>query len=255
MKPLPVVLLAGGLGLRQRSDGDDLPKSLRPLPDNRALLLHVLDYYSAFGLHEFVICVGYRAEAIQALLVDVFGGPTARVTTGPGWTRVDADLVQLALVDSGEHADKCRRLLDARRHVGDRRFLLGYADVLSDLDLNGLIGVHEQGRGRVTMTVTQVRSRYGQVALGPGSRVAAFEEKPIERNLISAGYFVCEPTLFDDLRDASELEADVLPRLATDGQLHAHHHRGLWVTLDTYKDFMDVESLVHREGCAWLTPV
>ncbi|WP_328959080.1 hypothetical protein [Kitasatospora purpeofusca] len=61
----PVLLLCGGPGLRQRTHDDHTPKPLRPLPDGRALLLHVIDYYRAFGSDEFVLCVGYGADAIH----------------------------------------------------------------------------------------------------------------------------------------------------------------------------------------------
>lgn len=235
----PVVLLCGGLGLRQRSDVDDLPKPLRPLPDGRPLLLHVFDYYRAFGLTEFVLCVGYGATAVRELV-------RSRVT--------DPDL-RLSFVDSGVEARKCVRLLDARPHVGERRFLLGYADVLSDLNLFDLLAAHEAGRGTVTLTATRVRSRFGLVSMGEGSLVAGFAEKPVDPALVSAGYFACEPTLFDHLAAELSFEVDVLPGLAARRELHALHHTGLWVTFDTYKDFVEAEVLADREGCPWLTPV
>jgi glucose-1-phosphate cytidylyltransferase len=251
----PVVLLCGGLGLRQRSDGDDLPKPMRPLPDGRPLLLHVLDYYASFGLGEFVLCVGYGAPSIEALLRGSSEMTGAEITTGPGWTRLSTADRRMTLVDSGVHASKCARLADARPHVGDRGFLLGYADVLSDVDLHGLLRTHQAGCGLVTLTVTTVRSRFGLVTIGPGTLVTGFDEKPPLPAPVSAGYFACEPGLFDWLAPDLELEADVLPRLAAQRRLHAFRHGGLWLALDTYKDFAEIEALVDREGCAWLAPV
>lgn len=254
MTPPPVVLLAGGLGLRLRDDGDDLPKSLRPLPDGRPLLLHVLDHYRARGLREFVVCVGYRADAVGAALAADLAGPADRTVAGPGWTRSEHGDLRLTLVDSGAAADKCRRLLDARPHVGRRRFLLGYGDVLSDLDLAGLLRAHAASGGLVTMVVARVRARYGRVVLGPGTRVTAFTEKPVEPDPVSAGYFACEPELFDELDEDLGFESDVLARLAVAGRLHAYQHGGLWVTFDTHKDFVEAAALVAREGYAWNAP-
>jgi len=251
---VPVVLLCGGLGLRQRSDGDDLPKPLRPLPDGRALLLHVLDYYRAFGLTEFVLCTGYGAADVASLLREAFGVPGRAVATTPGLTRMVTAAVSLTLVDSGTEAGKAQRLRDARPYVGERRFLLGYVDVLSDLDLHRLMRTHQTGGGTVTLTVTQVRSRYGLVTLDDGTLVTGFAEKPVVSDLVSAGYFACEPALFSELIPGLPLEAGVLPRLAAARKLHAHRHTGLWLALDTYKDFTEAEALISREGCAWLTP-
>lgn len=142
----PVVLLCGGLGLRQRADGDDMPKPLRPLPDGRALLLHVLDYYRRFDLHEFVLCVGYGADRIRALLAAYFSTPEGDLVTGPGWQRFTADGLQVTLVDGGPYAEKSDRLLASLPHIGPRPFLLGYGDVLSDLDLDLLLRTPRRGR-------------------------------------------------------------------------------------------------------------
>src|SRR6266516_7176007 len=108
----PVVLLCGGLGLRQRTDEDDLPKPLRLLPDGRPLLLHVIDYYRAFWIDQFVLCVGYGAPAVEALLTTVFHVAPEEITAGRGWLRFDRDGVRITLVDSGWYAEKCARLLD-----------------------------------------------------------------------------------------------------------------------------------------------
>ncbi|MEU8566873.1 sugar phosphate nucleotidyltransferase [Streptomyces pathocidini] len=251
----PVVLLCGGLGLRQRTDGDDLPKPLRPLPDGRALLLHVLDYYRAFGVTEFVLCVGYGADGIEKTLLEEYELRPEGVEAGAGWHRFTAGDACFTLVDSGPQAEKCVRLLEAQEHVGDRGFLLGYADVLSDFDLGALVALHEAAGGVVTVTTTRVRSRYGELTVGQGALVTGFAEKPARPELISAGYFMCSPELFRFLDADQELEGHVLPRLVDRAAVHAVAHDGLWLPFDTYKDFIDAEALIAREGCPWLTPV
>lgn len=253
----PVVLLCGGLGLRQRAQDDDTPKPLRLLPDGRALLLHVLDYYRAFGLDEFVLCVGYGAQAIEQLVLDAYGVHPEAVETGADGTRrfVTADC-QVTLVDSGPLAEKSRRLWDARPHIGDRRFVLGYADVLSDLDLHAMLALHDATGPIVTLAATRVRSRYGELRLGHDRVVTSFAEKPSRPELISAGYFVCGAAIFDHLsQGTAALEEDVFPRLVDRRDVRAVVHEGLWMPFDTFKDFAEAEALIAREGCPWLTPV
>ncbi|MFD9595325.1 NDP-sugar synthase [Kitasatospora sp. NPDC059973] len=250
-----VVLLCGGLGLRQRSDGDDLPKPLRPLPDGRALILHVLDYYRSFGLDDFVLCTGYGARAMERLLLDEFPVSPADVETGAGWLRFAAGGTRLTLVDNGPYAEKCVRLLAAAEHLRPGPFLLGYGDVLSDFDLRRLLGRHQESGTAVTMTATRVRSRYGEIVVGPGMSVTAFVEKPLQPALISAGYFACSPRLLSALSPALGLEEDVLPALAAAGEVDAVVHDGRWLPFDTYKDFVDAEALAAQEGFPWPTPV
>ncbi|MFJ6194845.1 hypothetical protein [Micromonospora sp. NPDC092111] len=243
--------------MRQRSDGDDLPKVLRPLPDGRPLLLHVMDCYRRYDLREFVLCVGYGADPIRARVLDAFPPVEPDVADrrdgGPAWHRRVAAGTTITLVDSGVEAEKSRRLLDARPHVGDRPFLLGYGDVLSDIDLDGLIAAGTVAPGVVTVAATRVRSRYGELVVDPGMTVTEFREKPLGEALISAGYFMCGPRLFGLLDPEVALEDDVFPRLARHGEVRAFVHDGHWQPFDTYKDFIEAETLVKEEGYPWLT--
>ena len=60
---MKVVLFCGGLGMRIR-DAENLPKPLVHI-GNRPLLWHVMKYYAHFGHKDFVLCLGYRADAIK----------------------------------------------------------------------------------------------------------------------------------------------------------------------------------------------
>jgi glucose-1-phosphate cytidylyltransferase len=234
-------------------ENDDVPKPLRLLPDGRPLLVHVMDYYRASGVSEFVLCVGYGAQAIETALVNQFRVPSGAVHGGPGRRRFEAAGLRITLVDSGIEAGKCRRLLDARQHIGKQPFLLGYADVLSDFDLSSLVACHESSEGLLTVVATRVRSRYGELVVGQGTTVVGFQEKPLQPALISAGYFMCAPELFDLLSPDLDLEAQIFPKLVQQRALHAIVHDGLWLPFDTYKDFLEVEELAEKEGFPWLT--
>lgn len=253
----PAVLLCGGLGLRQRSDGDDRPKPLRVLGDGRPLLQHVLDYYLAFGVREFVLCVGYGAAQIERALIEAYDATEDSASAGPGSRALDLTSLdaRLTLVHDPPAATKSARLLHARGRLGRGAFLIGYCDVLSDLDLWQVMDVHRAGGGTLTLTAARARSRYGIVQLGTGTLVDSFAEKPVESTLVSAGYFVAESRLFDELSPELSFEADVVPRLTARHEVHAYVHDGLWLALDTYKDFVEVDSLIMARGCPWLTPV
>jgi glucose-1-phosphate cytidylyltransferase len=63
---------------------------------------------------------------------------------------------------------------------------------------------------------------------------------------------ICEPRIFDYLEgDDSSLEADVLPRLASDRQLAAYRHEGFWQCMDTPRDKRLLETLWHEEQAPW----
>jgi glucose-1-phosphate cytidylyltransferase len=202
-----------------------------------------------------VLCVGYGAAEITALLLDQLAVRPEEVETGVGWHRFGADGLRFTLVDSGPDAGKSGRLLDARSHLGSRPFLLGYADVLSDFDLGLLIDRHRAAGAMVTLVATRVRSRFGELTVDPTMAVTGFAEKPLRPELISAGYFMCDPELLDLLSPDAELESETLPQMVERGVVHAVLHDGLWLPFDTYKDFLDAETLVAKEGCPWLQPI
>ena len=60
---MKVVLFCGGLGMRMRADNQSLPKPMMPI-GSRPVLWHVMRYYAHFGHNEFILCLGYGAEAV-----------------------------------------------------------------------------------------------------------------------------------------------------------------------------------------------
>src|SRR5688572_18270211 len=61
---MKVVLFCGGFGTRLRDYSENVPKPLVPI-GYRPILWHVMKYYAHFGHTEFVLCLGYKADAIK----------------------------------------------------------------------------------------------------------------------------------------------------------------------------------------------
>src|SRR5690349_17348218 len=101
MEPVTAVLLCGGKGQRLKPFTDSLPKPLVPL-NGRPLLSYLMSYLALQGVRRFVVCVGYKAEAIEGFL---------REHRHPAW--------DVTCVNSGD-ASMTDRLLQARSHVGGR---------------------------------------------------------------------------------------------------------------------------------------
>ena len=56
--------------------------------------------------------------------------------------------------------------------------------------------------------------------------------------MINGGYFVCEPSVFDYIKDGDKTiwEKDPLETLANDGELNLNYHDGFWKPMDSLKD-------------------
>jgi len=61
---MKVVLFCGGLGMRIREFSDSIPKPMVPV-GNRPILWNLMKYYAHFGHKDFILCLGYKGEAIK----------------------------------------------------------------------------------------------------------------------------------------------------------------------------------------------
>src|SRR5215475_327151 len=61
---MKVVLFCGGLGMRLKDHAENVPKPLVKI-GNMPILWHVMKYYAHYGHTDFILCLGYQAEAIK----------------------------------------------------------------------------------------------------------------------------------------------------------------------------------------------
>jgi glucose-1-phosphate cytidylyltransferase len=236
---MKTAILAGGRGSRMLDAFGPVPKPLVPVGD-RPVLRHVLDCHAAQGFSDFVIALGYRGDRIR----EYFGELSASVTTGD---------LKIELVETGADTDTGGRVLRLRPRLADGRFLLAWADGLSDVDLNALVAFHV-GHGRVaTVVAVHPPPRFGQLSLD-GARVLSFEEKPQrEDEWINGGICVLEPKVFDFIGDdACSWERDVMPALARAGELMAWRHESFWQCMDTPEEQRLLEALWCEGRAPWV---
>ena len=61
---MKTVILCGGFGTRIRDVAEDVPKPMLPI-GGLPILWHIMKYYASWGHNDFVLCLGYKAEAIK----------------------------------------------------------------------------------------------------------------------------------------------------------------------------------------------
>ena len=66
---MKVVLFCGGQGMRLREFSERIPKPLVDLGP-RPILWHLMNYYAHFGHKDFILCLGYGAEAIKKYFLE-----------------------------------------------------------------------------------------------------------------------------------------------------------------------------------------
>ncbi|MHB9146738.1 MAG: glucose-1-phosphate cytidylyltransferase [Symbiobacteriia bacterium] len=252
---MKAVILAGGLGSRLSEETTIKPKPMVEI-GGKPMLWHIMNIYSAHGVSEFVVALGYKGEVIKEyflnfysinndISIDLSNGRTA-IHDGrqPNW--------QVHLVDTGLSTQTGGRLKRLRSWLGDETFMMTYGDGVADVDIKKLLTFHKSHGKLATVTTVRPPARFGQISFD-GERVDSFLEKPqTDDGWINGGFFVLEPGVFDFVDDDETVwERSPMERLAESGQLMAYRHRGFWQPMDTLREKQILEGLWQSGRAPW----
>jgi glucose-1-phosphate cytidylyltransferase len=237
---MKAVILAGGLGTRISEETELKPKPMIEV-GHKPLLWHVMKIYSAQGIDEFVVCLGYRGYVIKEYFANYYlhmGDVTVDLRDNSMEVHHSgAEPWRVTLIDTGDTTQTGGRLKRVLPYVDGEEFLFTYGDGVADIDLQALLAFHREQGALATLTAVQPRGRWGSVDLD-GDRIRRYEEKPKgDGGWINGGFFVLSPAVGDYIDgDATVWEREPLQRLATEDQLAAYRHQGFWHAVDTLRD-------------------
>jgi len=214
------VVLVGGFGTRLRPLTDHTPKAMLPVA-NRPFLEHQLEHLASHGIDRVILACGYRPDALRAHFRD----------------RVEYVVEDEPLGTAGAIAHAARGV--------EETFVACNGDVLTDLDVTALVGLHRDRRARLTLALHAVDdpSRYGVVETAADGAVTRFVEKPppgaAGADTINAGTYVIEPEVLADVPPgrAVSIEQEVFPTLIGRG-LYAQVQAGRWIDIGTPESYL-----------------
>ena len=249
------VLLAGGLGTRLREETEHRPKPMVPV-GGRPILWHIMKNYTAAGITDFVICLGYRGDVVREYFLNYRAmntDTTVEVDTGRVTLHGDTEATRwsVTLAETGALTTTGGRVFRALPYTDGERFLCTYGDGLADVDIADVIRFHESHGQLATMTVVRPQSRFGVLDMNDDGRVNAFHEKPQATDYVNAGFFVFEPGFAKYLDAECILEQEPLRHAAADGELMAYRHDGWWQPMDTYREFTMLNELWDSGVAPW----
>ncbi len=109
-------------------------------------------------------------------------------------------------------------------------------DELLDVDFAALLAEHERSGAAATIVVAQVRSPFGVVDVEEDGTISGFREAPLLDQWVNSGVYVLGDEALALLPERGDHEQSTFPQLARARRLHAHRHRGVWLTVNTPKD-------------------
>jgi glucose-1-phosphate cytidylyltransferase len=252
---MKVVLFCGGFGTRIREYPEPVPKPLVTI-GYRPILWHVMKYYAHFGHKDFILCLGYKADAVKNYFLNYNECLSNDFVLSSGGKKLElksSDIHDwnITFVDTGTQSNVGQRLAAVEEYVADEpMFLANYSDGLTDLPLPQYID-HFQSRDKV--------GSFLAVSPPYSSHLVAFDDdvvsgvKPISKSglWINGGFFVFKKEIFDYMRDGEELVEEPFARLIEDEQLLAYKYQGYWSCMDTFKDRQQLDEMFNRGVAPW----
>ena len=254
---MKVVILAGGYGTRISEESAVRPKPMVEI-GGMPILWHIMKIYSAQGLNEFVICLGYKGHVVKEFFSSYFlrvsdvtydlreNTMTALSSEVEPWT--------VTLVDTGDQTMTGGRIKRVGELVGGETFCMTYGDCLAALDVEALLAFHREQAVLATLTAVQPPGRFGAIAIGDHeTKISTFEEKPEgDGAWINGGFFVLEPQVLDYIAgDETVWEREPMEQLAREGNLSAYKHRAYWQNMDSLRDKIVLEGQWESGSPAW----
>jgi glucose-1-phosphate cytidylyltransferase len=255
---MKAVILAGGMGTRLSEETGVRPKPLIEI-GGRPILWHILKSYSAHGIHDFIICCGYKGYLIKEYFANYFLHMSdVTFDIGENRTMVHQSVAEpwrVTLVDTGENTGTGGRMARVARYLeGEDAFCMTYGDGVSDVDISATIAFHKQHGKLATVTAIQPPARFGGLVV-EGTSIIQFQEKPKgEGGWINGGFFVLSPAVISEVADeAFMFEREPMQSLTTKRQVEAFFHRGFWQPMDTLRDKQRLEELWSSGKAPWKT--
>lgn len=252
---MKAVILAGGLGTRISEETILKPKPMIDI-GGKPILWHILKTYSAHGINEFVICLGYKGYVIKEYFANYFLH-MSNVTFDMAKNKMEvhqnnAEPWRVTLVDTGEQTMTGGRILRIRDYIDNEDFCCTYGDGVGDIDIRRLLEHHRREGRWATMTATQPPGRFGAISI-EGTRIKSFQEKPMgDGGWINGGFFVLSPRVFDLIEgDHTIWEREPLERLAQQEEITVYKHQGFWQPMDTLRDKQHLEELWASGSAPW----
>lgn len=219
------IILAGGEGLRLRPLTDKVPKVLLPL-NNKPICLYQIDWLKGCQIKEIVFAVGYLGDEIEEEL-----GDGSKFGVKINYVKEDTPL---------DTAGALRNAFDSfyitENRFKDQYFVVLNGDILTDIDISGLLDFHLKKDSLVTILLVKSSnsSSYGVVSCSPDGRIKRFNEKLEIKGgaLINAGIYVVRSEAIEYIPKGKRysFEREFIPDLIEkDLPIYGYQTSGYWI--------------------------
>jgi len=232
------VILCGGEGTRLRPLTYYFQKTMIPVGRwEKPLLEYIVRLLAYHGLRRIVMLVGYKARQIMNYFDD--------------GSRFNVEVAYVE--DRGDRMGNGWALLNAYERGAisqDELLLVYYGDILSNLNLTGMLEEHARAGADATLALASGYQAPVGIAEVEGGVVKGLTEKPMIPAYVTIGVASIEGHLLEEFkslgksRNRLDIMGDFIPHLIHEGRrVHAYIHSGFWYDLASLERY---EKLSHE---------
>jgi len=179
---IPVVIMAGGMGMRLAPYTNILPKPLIPVGEI-PIVEHIINRFKEYGCKDFYMIVNYKRNMIKAYFDDIekdyslkFACEEKKLGTGGGISLLKGKI--------------------------ESTFILTNCDILIDDDLTKAYKLHKDAGNIITMicSLKNFTIPYGVIKVKEDGSIDCINEKPEMSFLTNTGCYIVEPEVIDEMQ-------------------------------------------------------
>jgi len=228
-------LFAGGYGKRLYPLTVDRPKVLIEIETGICLMDIMLRNLKQAKISRIFLMTGHLSEMIEERY-------------GAEWEGLRIEIINEGTPKGTLHA--FRTLAD----LVEDDLLLMNGDIMTDLDLGGLIDTSRSSGNKMVMVVRKMVSPYGIVDIREG-KVASFREKPTLPFMMNSGIYHFNDLPYDLLYgpyERNNIEETILSEMAKRGDIGAYEHSGFHASLDSFKDLDSIREYLRSNSHSYI---
>ncbi len=252
---MKVIILCGGTGTRLKEETEYKPKPMVYI-GNKPLILHIMKIYSHYGINDFILALGYKADYIKDFFLNQKAFTSDFTldlkTHSAKYYRKNADDFRITFVDTGVEATTGARILACQKYLDpkDTHFMVTYGDGVSNINIPDLLKFHKKQKTLGTITGVHPRSKYGLAKYDANNLITHFEEKPVLDDWVNGGYMVFDAKALDYFKE-EEMDTVALNKMAQNRELSLYFHDDFWFAIDTYKELEDLNTIWNSGKAPW----
>ena len=220
---VPVVILAGGRGVRLRPLTLALPKPLLPV-HGEPILGHLLRQLQSQGFRRVFLTLGHLSDLVMTYVSARF-----------------KDLAVESIIERHPLGTAGPLRLIAERYRLSGPILVVSGDILSTIRFDHVVTYHQLKRSQLTVAglTHSYQLPFGEIT-SRGGRVVAIREKPRVPFMISSGVYVVDRSVVHLIppRRRFGMSRLIDAAVKAKARVRAYHFEGQWRSVDEFADLM-----------------